>query len=257
MGWIIFGEAQHNNVTMTSKYAPDLSRDAFHVWLSKYHWVPLTAMGLGLWALGGWNWVLWGVFLRTTLGLHATWLVNSATHLWGKRRFMTRDDSRNNWWVAILTFGEAGTQSHAHPTSAAHGLAWYEVDLTYLHIRALELCGWPRTSAASGGDEPSKKLRRSSLTRRVTARDGRINSCRVCNRARGAIAFFASRVRWWPQPWRSTSAGLSRTGPRRCAARRYSGVCRNHHRTDPQHHVPGPRDPSQRTTGRLPQLSDA
>jgi fatty-acid desaturase len=142
MGWIIFGEAQHNNVTMTSKYAPDLSRDAFHVWLSKYHWVPLTIQGLVLWALGGWNWVLWGVFLRVTLGLHATWLVNSATHLWGKRRFLTRDDSRNNWWVALLTFGEGWHNNHhAHPTSAAHGLAWYEVDLTYMHIRALELVG--------------------------------------------------------------------------------------------------------------------
>lgn len=142
MGWIIFGEAQHNNVTMTSKYAPDLSRDGFHVWLSKYHWVPLTIQGLVLWALGGWNWVLWGVFLRVTLGLHATWLVNSATHLWGQRRFLTRDDSRNNWWVAALTFGEGWHNNHhAHPTSAAHGLAWYEVDLTYLHIRALELVG--------------------------------------------------------------------------------------------------------------------
>ncbi len=142
MGWIMFGEAQHNNVTMTSKYAPDLSSDPFHVWLTKYHWVPLTLLGFGLWAAGGWNWVLWGVFLRTTLGLHATWLVNSATHLWGRRRFETRDDSRNNWWVALLTFGEGWHNNHhAHPTSAAHGLAWYEVDLTYLHIRALELMG--------------------------------------------------------------------------------------------------------------------
>jgi stearoyl-CoA desaturase (delta-9 desaturase) len=142
MGWIMFGEAQHNNVTMTSKYAPDLSKDTFHVLLSKYHWVPLTVQGLILWALGGWNWVLWGVFLRTTLGLHATWLVNSATHLWGKRRFQTRDDSRNNWWVAILTFGEGWHNNHhAHPTSAAHGLAWYEVDPTYMHIRGLELLG--------------------------------------------------------------------------------------------------------------------
>lgn len=142
MGWIMFGDAQHNNVTMPAKYAPDLAKDKFHVWLSAYHWVPLTVLGLVLWALGGWNWVLWGVFLRTTLGLHSTWLVNSATHLWGGRRFQTRDDSRNNWWVALLTFGEGWHNNHhAHPTSAAHGLAWYEVDLTYLHIRALQLLG--------------------------------------------------------------------------------------------------------------------
>jgi len=126
--------------------------------LSKYHWVPLTALGLGLWALGGWNWVLWGVFLRTTLGLHATWLVNSATHLWGGRRFQTRDDSRNNWWVALLTFGEGWHNNHhAHPTSAAHGLAWYEVDLTYLHIARSRCSASRATSAASGWTTRSKK----------------------------------------------------------------------------------------------------
>jgi stearoyl-CoA desaturase (delta-9 desaturase) len=86
--------------------------------------------------------VLWGVFLRTTVGLHATWLVNSATHMWGSRRFNTRDDSRNSWWVAALSFGEGWHNNHhAHPTSAAHGLAWYEIDITYWHIRALEVLG--------------------------------------------------------------------------------------------------------------------
>ena len=95
MGWILFGDALHNDYRITSKYAPDLGKDWFHVWISKYHWVPLTTLGFVLLALGGWNWVLWGVFLRTTIGLHVTWLVNSATHMWGSRRFNTRDDSRN------------------------------------------------------------------------------------------------------------------------------------------------------------------
>ena len=113
-----------------------------HVLIARYHWVPLTTLGIVLLAIGGWNWVLWGVFLRTTVGLHATWLVNSATHMWGSRRFATRDDSRNSWWVAAVTFGEGWHNNHhAHPASAAHGLAWYEIDITYLHIRALELVG--------------------------------------------------------------------------------------------------------------------
>ncbi|HEX5071156.1 MAG TPA: fatty acid desaturase [Vicinamibacterales bacterium] len=142
IGWIMFGNMEHNDVQRTSRYAPDLAKDPFHRFISIYHWVPLTALGLVLLALGGWNWVLWGVFLRTTLGLHVTWLVNSATHLWGQRRFATRDDSRNNWWVALLSFGEGWHNNHhAHPTSAAHGLAWYELDITYWHIRALELVG--------------------------------------------------------------------------------------------------------------------
>jgi stearoyl-CoA desaturase (delta-9 desaturase) len=142
MGWILFGEHEHADVTMTARYAPDLARDPFHVWFSRFHWVPLTVLGLVLLAIGGWNWVLWGIFLRTTLGLHSTWLVNSATHIWGSRRFETRDDSKNSWWVALLTFGEGWHNNHhAHPTSAAHGLAWYELDVNYLNIRALELLG--------------------------------------------------------------------------------------------------------------------
>ena len=58
------------------------------------------------------------------VGLHATWLVNSATHIWGTRRFATRDLSTNNWWVALLTFGEGWHNNHhAHPTAAQHGFA--------------------------------------------------------------------------------------------------------------------------------------
>jgi fatty-acid desaturase len=142
MGWIMFGNTLHNDVTRTARYAPDLAKDPFHVWLSTYHWVPLTVLGVVLLVVGGWNWVLWGIFLRTTVGLHATWLVNSATHLWGSRRFETRDDSRNNWWVAILTFGEGWHNNHhANPTSAPYGLAWYEVDVIYLNIALLERIG--------------------------------------------------------------------------------------------------------------------
>jgi stearoyl-CoA desaturase (delta-9 desaturase) len=86
--------------------------------------------------------MLWGVCVRVVIGLHATWLVNSAAHMWGKRRFATSDDSRNNWWVALLTFGEGWHNNHhAHPTSARHGLRWYELDLTWLQIRFLQFLG--------------------------------------------------------------------------------------------------------------------
>jgi fatty-acid desaturase len=89
--------------------------------------------------------VLWGVFLRTVLGFHVTWLVNSATHLWGSRRYETRDDSRNNWWVAWLTGGEGWHNNHhAHPVSARHGLAWYEFDPNYYAIWAMEKLGLAR-----------------------------------------------------------------------------------------------------------------
>jgi len=146
MGWIIFGDSKHNNTQLMSRYAPDLARDRFYLWLNSYHYVPLVALGLILLATGGIRMVLWGVCLRVVVGLHATWLVNSATHMWGSRRFITRDDSRNSWWVALLTFGEGWHNNHhAHPTSARHGLAWYELDITWLQIRFLQLVGLARS----------------------------------------------------------------------------------------------------------------
>ena len=99
-------------------------------------------MAIGLYAIGGFSMVLWGVALKTVIGWHFTWLVNSATHLWGSRRFDTRDDSRNNGLIAAVTFGEGWHNNHhAHPRSARHGLAWYEFDINWIQIRLLEKVG--------------------------------------------------------------------------------------------------------------------
>jgi len=142
VGWILLGEAKHSNTKLMSKYAPDLAKDKFYVWLNNYHWVPVLALAAVLYAMGGISYVLWGVCLRIVVGLHATWLVNSATHMWGSRRFETRDDSRNNWWVALLTFGEGWHNNHhAHPTSARHGLAWYELDISWISLKIMKFLG--------------------------------------------------------------------------------------------------------------------
>ena len=142
MGWILFGETNHNNTRIMSKYAPDLAKHRFYVWLNNYHWTPILALTAILYVAGGLPMVLWGNCLRIVFGLHATWLVNSATHMWGGRRFATRDDSRNNWWVALISFGEGWHNNHhAHPTSARHGLAWYEFDPSWLLIKVLKAVG--------------------------------------------------------------------------------------------------------------------
>ncbi len=142
VGWILFGEAKHNNTRMMAKYAPDLARYRFYVWLNNWHWLPNVLLAGLLFAIGGLPMFLWGICLRTIVGLHATWLVNSATHMWGSRRFATRDDSRNTWWVALITFGEGWHNNHhAHPTSARHGLAWYEFDPSWLQIKLLKTLG--------------------------------------------------------------------------------------------------------------------
>ena len=141
-GWLLTGKTNHSNTKAMSKYAPDLAKDRFYVWLNNYHWVVNVVFALLLLAIGGIPLVLWGIFFRITFGLHATWAVNSATHMWGRRRFATRDDSRNNWWVALVTFGEGWHNNHhAHPTSARHGLAWYEFDPSWILIKILKLFG--------------------------------------------------------------------------------------------------------------------
>jgi stearoyl-CoA desaturase (delta-9 desaturase) len=142
MGWIMTGKAMHHDTEVLARYTPDLSKDKFHVALTTWHWVPQVVVGLALLAFGGIPYVLWGVFFRTTYGLHCTWLVNSATHLFGSQRFKTRDDSRNSFWVAMLTFGEGWHNNHhAHPVSARHGLAWYEFDMNWIGIKTLEFLG--------------------------------------------------------------------------------------------------------------------
>jgi fatty-acid desaturase len=142
VGWIVTGQTMHNHVSDLLPYVPDLRKDRFHLWISRWHWLPITFLGVILLAAGGWPYVLWGIFLRTVLGLHSTWLVNSATHMWGTQRYPTRDTSRNSFWVALLTFGEGWHNNHhAHPQSARHGLAWYEVDLNWYAIAVLEKLG--------------------------------------------------------------------------------------------------------------------
>ena len=143
IGWILRG-INHDPATV-ERYAPDLIKNSYYVWLDKFYYVPSIVLLVVLLAFGGWGVMMWGLFLRLTLGLHATWLVNSATHLWGRRRFLTSEDSRNSWWVALLTFGEGWHNNHhAFPTSARHGLRWYEVDLTWWGIRTLQLLGIAR-----------------------------------------------------------------------------------------------------------------
>jgi fatty-acid desaturase len=142
MGWVLRGTAQRYGREACLRYAPDLMRDPVHRWFERLYYVPIILLGAALLALGGWPMLFWGVFLRVTFNLHTTWLVNSAAHLWGGRRFETADDSRNSWWVALLTWGEGWHNNHhAHPTAARHGLAWYEVDVNWWGIRGLELLG--------------------------------------------------------------------------------------------------------------------
>src|SRR6202163_4353703 len=145
MGWILMGKSMHHDTTTLGRYVPDLTNDKVHVWLTKYHWTSNVILGVILFAIGGLPWLLWGVFARVVVGLHSTWMVNSVTHLWGTRRFATKDLSTNNLLVALVTFGEGWHNNHhAHPVSARHGLKWYEIDMNWYGIWALKKLGLAR-----------------------------------------------------------------------------------------------------------------
>jgi fatty-acid desaturase len=140
--WMLVGNATRATPEDCQRYSRDLLKDPFLMWLSRNNAVPVLILSALLLWIGGLPFFLWGVCFRITANLHATWMVNSLTHFWGTRRFQTRDDSRNNWLVALLSFGEGWHNNHhAHPTSARHGLAWSEVDVSWMMIRLLEAVG--------------------------------------------------------------------------------------------------------------------
>ena len=131
-------------------YAPDLWEDTFLRW-QFYLYIPIIFASAGLlylfgWLLDGWymgcSFVAWGFLFRTVFVEHATWFVNSASHVWGYKNYITNDESRNLWWVAALTFGEGWHNNHhAFPRMAAHGHKWWEIDLTYWAICFMEKIG--------------------------------------------------------------------------------------------------------------------
>jgi len=146
--WI--GRARSDRPTFNKKWAPDLVRDPMLNWLNRHFLASQITFGLGvlgvatLWGglLFGASVTVWAVFLRLVLVMHSTWLVNSASHMWGYRNYETTDDSRNNWVVALCTYGEGWHNNHhAYPRMANHGHRWWEFDVTYNTVRAMSLVG--------------------------------------------------------------------------------------------------------------------
>jgi len=137
-GWIFDPRWSHT----PTRAVPDLARYPELVWLNRWHIVPPLALaGLCL-AVGGLSGLVWGFCISTTLLWHATYTVNSLAHRWGSRRYDTPDTSRNNLWIALLTFGEGWHNNHHHyMASARQGFFWWEVDVTWYLLRALAAVG--------------------------------------------------------------------------------------------------------------------
>ena len=142
MGWILYPRSESFAFETYKKFAPDLARDPYYRWLDR-NFLPLQIpVGILLYLCGGWSFVIYGVFLRAVVLWHSTWLINSATHLYGYRNFEVEDNSRNLWWAAILTYGEGWHNNHhAHPNVAPAGRHWWEVDMTWWAIKTLQTLG--------------------------------------------------------------------------------------------------------------------
>jgi fatty-acid desaturase len=137
--WLLVKNAYVPSPEERARHCPDLVSDPYYRALS-FMSVPLqAALAVGLFVIGGWSWVIWGIFVRLVFTYHTTWFVNSASHWSGYRTFETGDRSTNSWWVALLSYGEGWHNNHhAFPFSARHGLAWFEFDVTWWHIKILQ-----------------------------------------------------------------------------------------------------------------------
>jgi sn-1 stearoyl-lipid 9-desaturase len=136
--WLYRDNAALPSEEEVRRYAPDLYAQPFYRALAWLAFPLQIALGLLLFALGGWAFVVWGIFVRLVISYHSTWLVNSAAHMLGYRTFYTGDRSTNCWWVALISFGEGWHNNHhAFPFSARHGLRWFEIDMTWWHVKLL------------------------------------------------------------------------------------------------------------------------
>lgn len=161
MQWIYVENRELNRLGIFDRYAKDILRDRFYVWLERrgtWLWVILGSW-LAFYMIGvvvalasgadtaetlrmGLSVMVWGVFVRTVIVWHITWSVNSVTHLWGYRNYRTEDCSRNNVIVGLLSNGEGWHNNHhADPRSARHGHGAWEVDVTWISVRMLEMLG--------------------------------------------------------------------------------------------------------------------
>jgi len=138
MGWIMgddWHETNYDGVPDLVKY-PELR------WLDKYHMVPGAVMGVALYLIGGFPVFVWGFVVSTVINWHVTFMINSLTHMFGRRRYPTKDDSRNSLVLAILTLGEGWHNNHHYyQASTRQGFFWWEIDITYYLLKGLAAVG--------------------------------------------------------------------------------------------------------------------
>jgi len=138
IGWFLDGSHDRPNLANVR----DLARYPELRFLDRHKWMPIVAYAVGMYLIAGYAGVVWGFVVATMACLQATMCINSLAHVWGSRRFETRDDSRNNALLALVTLGEGWHNNHHHDMgSARQGLRWWELDVTYYTLLGLERIG--------------------------------------------------------------------------------------------------------------------
>lgn len=138
VGWIFAAEHEETDF----EAVPDLTKYPELVWLDKHPYLPATVLAIGCFLFAGWAGLVVGFFWSTVLLYHGTFFINSLAHVHGSQRYVTGDDSRNNWWLALITLGEGWHNNHhAYQRSTRQGFRWYEVDPTFYVLTVLS---WAR-----------------------------------------------------------------------------------------------------------------
>nr|XP_043634783.1 acyl-CoA C20 Delta5-desaturase-like [Erigeron canadensis] len=146
IGWFHYNEylAVKFGESKIAEYAnvPELKAQWFYRFLHDTYVFQIALLGAILYMLGGFPWLAWGMGMRAVMVNHFTFFAASICHRWGERPWNTLDTSTNNWWVAMLTFGEGWHNNHhAFPYSARHGMEWWQFDATWELIKFLEMLG--------------------------------------------------------------------------------------------------------------------
>jgi len=161
VGWIFSRQkatADYSTIQDFMKY-PELR------FLNRHAYFPAVLLAVGCYLLDGWPGLFVGFFLSTVILYHGTFSINSVAHVVGNQRYVTADDSKNNWWLALITLGEGWHNNHHHyQSSARQGFFWWEVDISYYVLRALSSVGlvWdlraPPAAAITGESSLGRKV---------------------------------------------------------------------------------------------------
>jgi stearoyl-CoA desaturase (delta-9 desaturase) len=136
VGWIFAAKHDETDLVKIADFAcfPEL------MWLHRHEWVPGVVMAVLCLAAAGWPGLVVGFFWSTVCVYHATFCINSLAHVRGRRRYVTGDDSRNNWFLASFTMGEGWHNNHhAYQSSVRQGFKWWEFDPTYYILKLLSM----------------------------------------------------------------------------------------------------------------------